>query len=62
MGFGEPELSQVPGVELPGQEFMEAVSKLKLNEAGTAVNQSHDKVYVVRVIGESVTPVTLKPV
>lgn len=52
MGFSEPELSQVPGVELPGQDFMEAVFKLKIDETGTAPNQSHDKVYVVRVLAQ----------
>ncbi len=52
MGFGAPELGQVPGVELAGQEFMRAVFALKPNQAGAAPNQSHNKVYVVRVLGQ----------
>jgi hypothetical protein len=52
MGFGEPELSQVTGVELAGQEFMKAVFALQPGQAGAAPNQSRSKVYVVRVVGQ----------
>jgi hypothetical protein len=52
MGFGEPELSRVEQVELAGREFMQAVFALKPGEAGAAPNQSHAKVYVVRMIGQ----------
>jgi len=49
-GFGQPELSTVPGVELAGREFMQSVFALKEGESGTAPNQAHSKVYVVRVL------------
>jgi hypothetical protein len=51
-GFGQPELSTVPGIELSGWEFMESVFALKPGETGAAPNQSHRKVYVVRVISQ----------
>lgn len=51
-GFGQPELSQVTGIELAGREFMEAVFRLRPGEAGAAPNQSRQRVYVVRVINQ----------
>jgi hypothetical protein len=51
MGFGEPELGNVAGVDLAGQEFMQAVYALKAGETGVAPNQAHTKVYVVRLVG-----------
>lgn len=52
MGFGQPELSRVAGIDLAGREFMEGVFALKLNAAGVAPNQPHTRVYVVRLLGE----------
>ena len=49
-GMGQPELSQVAGIELAGREFMQAVFALRPSESGVAPNQSHAKVYVVRAI------------
>jgi hypothetical protein len=49
-GFGQPELSQVPGIELAGREFMQSVFMLSPGETGAAPNQSHAKVYVVKVL------------
>jgi hypothetical protein len=52
LGFGAPELSQVQGIGLAGQEFMQAVFALQLNETGAAPDQAHSTVYVVRVTGQ----------
>jgi hypothetical protein len=60
MGFGEPELSAVPGIELAGRDFMQGVFALKPGEAGIAPNQSHSRIYVVRVIGEDPTDEVLR--
>jgi hypothetical protein len=49
-GLGQPELSQVTGIELAGREFMHSVFALQPGQTGAAPNQSHAKVYVVRVI------------
>lgn len=49
-GSGEPQLSDVSGVELPGVEFMQGVFALSPGETGVAPNQSHAKIYVVRVL------------
>ncbi len=51
-GFGQPELSQVTGIDLAGREFMQSVFSLRPGETGAAPNQSHAKVYVVRVISQ----------
>jgi hypothetical protein len=51
-GMGGPELSQVPGIELAGQEFMRAVFAIPLNESGTAPNQAKSKIFVVRVLAQ----------
>jgi hypothetical protein len=53
MGMGMPALSSVDGVEHAGQEFMQSVMALKPGEVGTALNQPHTVVYVVRVVSES---------
>src|SRR5438128_2382146 len=45
--FGRPELTQVPEINLPGQEFMRAVFALQAGQTGAAPNQAHSKVYVV---------------
>lgn len=60
MGFGDPELSSVAGIELAGQEFMKAVFALKPGEAGVAPNQAHSTVYVVRVVGQDPTDEVLR--
>jgi len=52
LGFGQPELSRVPGIDLAGQDFMQAVFSQKVNGAGAAPNQPHTRVYVVRVLSE----------
>ncbi|HMC10064.1 MAG TPA: hypothetical protein VKH44_02195, partial [Pirellulaceae bacterium] len=51
-GMGQPELSQVAGIELAGREFMQAVFALRPSESGVAPNQSHAKIYVVRVLNQ----------
>jgi hypothetical protein len=43
-------LSQVEGIELAGPVFMEAVSRLKLGDTGVAINHSHSRLYVVRLL------------
>jgi len=47
-----PTISAVTGVEFAGQDFMQAVFDLKAGEAGTALNQPHSTVWVVRVVSE----------
>jgi len=59
-GSGAPSLSQVPGIDLAGTEFMEGVFRLKPGEAGVAPNQSHRTVYVVRVVNQEPDESTLK--
>jgi hypothetical protein len=46
----QPRMSEVDGVELPDEAFMEAVFKLSPGEIGVAMNQPQDTVYVVRLI------------
>ena len=48
--MGQPELTQVPGIELAGREFMHAVFGLKPGETGIAPNQARATIYVVRVL------------
>lgn len=52
-GGGVPYLSEVPGVENVGNDFMEVVFSLPVNGVGVAPNQSKTAVYVVRVEGET---------
>ena len=59
-GFGMPELSPVPGIELAGQEFMQSVFALQPGQAGLAPNQPRTKVYVVRVLGQEPDEETLR--
>jgi hypothetical protein len=59
-GFGMPELSPVPGIDLAGQEFMQAVFALRPGQTGIAVNQPRTKVYVVRVLGQEPDEETLR--
>lgn len=51
-GFGQPELSQVPGIELAGREFMQAVFALKSGDTGAAPNEAHSKVFVVHIVSQ----------
>jgi len=53
MGYGQPSLSSVDGVEFAGMDFMEAVFALEPGETGVAVNEPQTFVYVVRVVSES---------
>lgn len=59
-GFGMPELSPVPGIDLAGQEFMQAVFALAPGRTGIAPNQPHTKVYVVRLLGQEPDEQTLR--
>jgi hypothetical protein len=59
-GFGQPSLSNVLGVDLAGQEFMEGVFSLSPGEAGLAPNQAHTTVYVVRVLSQEPTEDVLR--
>lgn len=54
---GRPQLgpSRVDNVVRPGEEFMESVFALQLGEIGTAVNDDHSIVYVVRIISDPFT-------
>ncbi|MDX1944525.1 MAG: hypothetical protein SFU86_03890, partial [Pirellulaceae bacterium] len=52
MGFGEPELSPVVGIDLPGRDFMKSVFALEPGQVGTAPNQSKARVYVVLVLAQ----------
>lgn len=51
-GFGQPEYSTVPGIELAGREFMQGVFSLKPNGTGVAPNEAHKIVYVVRLLSQ----------
>jgi hypothetical protein len=51
-GSGAPSLSTPSDIELAGTDFMEAVFSLKPGEAGIAPNQSHRKIYVVKVMSQ----------
>jgi len=53
MGYGQPTLSTVDGVEFAGMDFMEAVFALEPGETGVAVNEPQTFVYVVRVVSET---------
>jgi hypothetical protein len=52
-GFGEPQLSQVEGVEYAGNEFMRSVFSLPIGGVGVAPNQPEAIFYVVRVAKRS---------
>ncbi|QDU28361.1 hypothetical protein ETAA8_34610 [Anatilimnocola aggregata] len=47
-----PTISAVQGIPFAGQDFMQSVFDLKVGEAGTALNQPHDTVWVVRLVSE----------
>jgi hypothetical protein len=50
--FAGPSLSQVPGIELAGNEFFQSVFDLQVGEAGIALDQPHKTVYAVKVLAE----------
>jgi hypothetical protein len=52
-GFGEPQLSQVDGVEYAGNDFMRVVFNLPVGGVGVAPNQPESIFYVVRVLKRS---------
>jgi hypothetical protein len=43
-----PRPSEVPGVEMPGYEFMSTVHHMELGEIGVAMNQPETVAYVIR--------------
>ena len=49
---GSVRLTEVIGIPLAGREFMEAVFSLNVGQTGVAINQPHNTVYVVRILGE----------
>ena len=52
-GMSPPMVSDVPGVEFAGEEFMKAVFALKPNGYGVATNQPQTVVYVVHLLSQS---------
>jgi hypothetical protein len=46
----EPRISQVEGVEYPGEDFMKAVFALSPGEIGVAMNAPQNTAYVVRLV------------
>jgi hypothetical protein len=51
-GMGQPELTTIKEIELAGRDFMQGVFALKPGETGTAPNQPHSRVYVVRATSQ----------
>jgi hypothetical protein len=51
-GMGQPELTTIKEIELAGRDFMQGVFALKPGETGTAPNQPHSRVYVVRAVSQ----------
>ncbi len=51
-GMGSPTLSQVPGVEGAGPEFMRSVFRLQPGQTGVAVNEPRSVVFVVRLLDQ----------
>jgi len=54
-----PWISEVKGVDTPGNDFMQDVFSLKKGQVGTAVNDPKTVVYVVRVADSNPLPETL---
>ena len=46
---GRPQLSQVPGVEYAGNDFMRSVFELQQGEAGVAINNPETTAYLVYI-------------
>ena len=59
MAQGPPWLSEVKGVDAPGNDFMRAVFSLKKGEVGTAINHPQTVVYVVQVTDSNPLPEVL---
>jgi len=59
-GGGAPALSAVDGVQSAGEDFMKSVFALQPGQAGVAVNQPQDTVYVVRMVEQSPDDEVLK--
>lgn len=53
---GPPSLSEIKGVDMPGNDLMRVVFGLKQGEIGTAVNQPQTAAYVVRVTDSNPLP------
>ncbi|HTN77715.1 MAG TPA: hypothetical protein VL096_20800, partial [Pirellulaceae bacterium] len=49
-GMGEPQFSEVKGVDTPGTAFMQRVFTLKVGETGVAPNNPETVYYVIRAI------------
>jgi hypothetical protein len=47
---GQPRISEVDGVERPGQAFMETVFGLSQGQLGVAMNEPENTVYVMRLV------------
>jgi len=54
-----PELSEVKGVDEPGEDFMSDVFSLEVGEVGVTSNQPHTMAYVIRVTSLSPSRETL---
>lgn len=51
-GMGSFGYSEIPGVTHPGEDFMKAAFGLKPGQATAAVNDTHDQVYVIRMVSD----------
>ncbi|MCA9197037.1 MAG: SurA N-terminal domain-containing protein [Planctomycetales bacterium] len=61
MAYGmQPQISQVPGVEYAGNDFMASVFALSDQQIGTAVNNPETVVYLVQVTQEETDPDKLR--
>jgi len=47
---GQPRISEVDGVDRPGQDFMETVFGLTPGQLGVAMNEPENMVYVIRLV------------
>jgi hypothetical protein len=56
---GPPSLSEIQGVDMPGDDLMRVVFGLKEGEIGTAVNRPQTAAYVVRVTDSNPLPEVL---
>jgi len=52
-GMGNLQMSEIPEVPYAGEEFMQAVMDLKPGEVGFAPDQSHRRVYLIRVVSQT---------
>ena len=52
-GPGQYEVSEIEGVDRPGDDFMKLVFGLKVNEIGRAFNGPKNTLYIVRVLEEN---------